>query len=67
MNDEDLDKSAKQALALDESVAQLRLKYLPTVRSVLSAKNTALFFQLDRRLVGVIDLQIASAIPLVEP
>jgi Spy/CpxP family protein refolding chaperone len=67
MKDEDLDKSAKQWLALDESVAQLRMKYLPTVRGVLSAKNTALFFQLDRRIVSIIDLQIAAAIPLVEP
>lgn len=67
MKDEDLDKSAKQWLAMDESVAQLRMKYLPTVRGVLSAKNTALFFQLDRRLVNLIDLQIAAALPLVEP
>ena len=67
MTDENLDKSAKQWLGLDESVAQLRVKYLPTVRSVLSAKNTALFFQLDRRLVSIIDLQIAAALPLVEP
>ncbi len=67
MKDEDLDKSAKQWLGLDESAAQLRMKYLPTVRGVLSAKNTALFFQLDRRMAGIIDLQVAAAIPLVEP
>ena len=67
MKDEDLDKSARQWLGLDESVAQLRLKYLPTVRAVLSAKNTALFFQLDRRMVSIIDLQVAAALPLVEP
>ncbi len=67
MQDQDLDKSAKQWLGLDESTAQLRLKYLPTVRGVLSAKNTALFFQLDRRMADVIDLQVAAALPLVEP
>ena len=67
MSDADLDKSAKQWLGLDESVAQLRLKYLPIVRGVLSAKNTALFFQLDRHMVMIIDLQVAAALPLVEP
>jgi hypothetical protein len=67
MKDEDLDKSAKQWLGLDESAAQLRMKYLPTVRGVLSAKNTALFFQLDRRMADLIDLQVAAALPLVEP
>jgi hypothetical protein len=67
MKDDDLDKSARQWLTLDQSVAQLRLKYLPTFRAVLSAKNTALFFQLDRRMVSIIDLQVAAALPLVEP
>jgi hypothetical protein len=67
MKDEDVDKSARQWLALDESTTQLRMKYLPTVRGVLSAKNTALFFQLDRRMADLIDLQVAAALPLVEP
>jgi hypothetical protein len=33
---------------------------------VLTGKQTALFFQLDRRIGMLIDLQIASAIPLVK-
>jgi len=57
----------KQVLQVDQSVAQLRLKYMPIFSKVLSGKKTALFFQLDRRLVMLIDLQLASAIPLVEP
>ena len=52
---------------LEESVAQLRLKYIPNFEKVVSAKKTALFFQIDRRLSLVIDLQLASAIPLVQP
>jgi len=44
---------------------QLRTKYIPNVRAVLPAKKTALFFQLDRRISLLIDLQIASNIPLV--
>jgi hypothetical protein len=34
---------------------------------VISGKKTALFVQLDRRLVMLIDLQLASQIPMVQP
>jgi hypothetical protein len=57
----------KQILGVDQSVAQLRQKYVPIFNKVVSGKKTALFFQLDRRLVMLIDLQIASAIPMVQP
>ena len=67
MSDDRLDKSAREWLGLDESVAQLRLKYLPTFRSVLSAKNNALFYQLDRRIENMINLKVASGIPLIQP
>jgi hypothetical protein len=52
---------------VEESVMQLRLKYLPIVRKVLSGKSTARFFQIDWRLGLIMDLQLASQIPLVEP
>jgi hypothetical protein len=55
----------QQVIGVDQQVAQLRLKYVPIVGKVLPGKKTALFFQLDRRLVGLIDLQLAAAIPLV--
>jgi hypothetical protein len=51
----------------DESAMQLRLKYIPIFATVLSGKKAALFFQIDRRLALMIDLQLASAIPLVQP
>jgi len=57
----------KQALGVDQSVAELRLKYMPIFGKAISGKKTALFFQLDRRLVMLIDLQLASAIPLAQP
>ena len=52
---------------LDESVLQLRQKYLPTFRKVLSARDTLLFYQLDRRVSSMIDLQLTSQLPLIEP
>ena len=60
------DDLTKQVLGIDESVAELRLKYVSNFRKVISGKKTALFFQIDRRLVMLIDLRLASIIPLVE-
>jgi len=63
---EQADSMTKRLLDLDVSVAQLRQKYQPIVRAVLPAKETATFFQLDRRIAMMIDLQLASQIPLVQ-
>jgi hypothetical protein len=57
----------RQLLGVDQSVAQLRLKYIPIVNKVISGKKTALFFQLDRRLVMMIDLQMAAELPIIQP
>jgi hypothetical protein len=55
-----------RSLAVDEAIAKLRIKYVPIVGKVLPGTKTATFFQIDRRLGGLIDLQIASLIPLVQ-
>jgi len=55
-----------RSLALDEAIAQLRIKYVPIVSKVLPGTKTASFFQIDRRLSALIDLQLASQIPLVQ-
>jgi hypothetical protein len=52
---------------VEESIAQLRLKYFPIFRKVLSGKATALFFQLDWRLALVVDVQLASETPVIQP
>ncbi len=57
----------RQLVGIDESVGQLRLKYVPIFSKVISGKKTALFFQMDRRLTMLVDLQVASEVPLVEP
>jgi hypothetical protein len=44
-----------------------RAGYLPILRKVMSGKVTALFFQIDWRLGLVVDLQLASQTPLIEP
>ena len=44
---------------------QLRQKYIPLFEKVIPGKKVALFFQIDRRLYALLDLQISSEIPLV--
>ena len=51
----------------DESIVALRLKYIPLFQKVLPAKKVARFFQLDRRIGMMVELQMASRIPLVNP
>jgi len=45
---------------------QLRLKYVPEFRKVLSGRQVALFVQIDWRLELMINLQLAQ-LPLIEP
>jgi len=57
---------AKRSGALDEQIAQLRTMYLPTFGQVVPGTKVATFFQLDRRIQELIDLQLASQLPLVQ-
>jgi len=54
----------RQWLDFDIATTQLRQKYVPIVSKVLDGKKTATFFQLDRRIAMMIDLQVASQMPL---
>ena len=44
---------------------QLRQKYIPLFERVIPGKKVALFYQIDRRLYALLDLQVASEIPLI--
>jgi len=67
MTDDQAENYIKGRAAVEESVMQLRLKYFPMFRKVLSGRTTALFFQLDWRLGLITELQLASQVPVVEP
>lgn len=56
----------KRSLALDDQIAQLRSKYVPIMNQVLPGIKTASFFQLDRYINSLIDVQIAGQIPLAQ-
>ena len=67
MTDAQADDWSQRALKLDADVAALRQKYWPNFRKVLPAKKAALYEQVERRTQMLIDVQLASAIPLVQP
>jgi hypothetical protein len=51
--------------ALQVQQAQTRQKYIPIIEKVIPSRKAALFFQIDRRLYELMDLQVASQIPLM--
>jgi len=57
---------AKQWTAYDTQIAALRQKYVPIIAEVLSGRNTATFIQLDRRITMMVEMQVASKMPLVQ-
>ena len=65
MTDAQAKSLVERALALDEQATALRGQWMPKFEAVLPGKKAALFYQLDRRIGMLIDLQLASAIPLV--
>ena len=56
-----------KSLAIDRSFVTLRQRFIPQFVKVLKGKNLARFFQIDKRIGLLIDLQIAAGVPIVEP
>ena len=67
LTDSEAETAVNQWVGVDQSVSELRKRYIPIFRKVLSPKNTALFYQIDRRVQLMIDLQLASSLPMIEP
>ena len=57
---------ARNWLEMDIEIAQLRQHYVPIVAKVLDGKKTTTFFQLDRRIAMMLELQVSSQMPLVQ-
>ena len=66
MSGDQAESYLRRRAAVEEDVMQLRLKYLPEFRKVLTGRETALFFQIDWRLDLMINLQLAQA-PMINP
>ena len=66
MSDASADRIARGALDLEARRQALKLKYYDRVKAALSAKQAARFLQIENQLLMLIDLQIASALPVIE-
>jgi hypothetical protein len=66
LTDEQADNLIRRWLDTDIAAAQLRQRYVPTFRKVLPGRQAATFFQLDRRISMMIDVQLTSQLPLVQ-
>jgi len=67
MSDQDALIYVRHWMEVDAEAQALRLKYVPVVTQALPGKKAATFFQLDRRLSMMVDLQLFSQIPLAHP
>lgn len=66
MTDAIADRIAKAALDLESRRHGLKLKYYERIKGALSPKQAARFLQVENQLLLLIDLQIASALPVVQ-
>jgi hypothetical protein len=64
MTDQDALIYVRRWMEVDEEAQALRLKYVPLVTRVLPGKKAATFFQLERKLCMMVDLQLFSQVPL---
>jgi len=66
MTDAQAQDFIKKSGAVDQQFTALRLKYVPIFEKVISPKKAALWYQIDRRLDLLINLQLAALIPVVD-
>jgi len=64
MTDQEALIYVRRSMEVDANAQALRLKYVPVVTQVLPGKKAATFFQLERKLCLMVDLQLFSQIPL---
>jgi hypothetical protein len=55
----------KRWAAIQVELSQTRQRFISLVEKVVTGRKAALFFQIDRRLYALMDLQISSQIPLL--
>ena len=65
MSDAQAQDYIKRSTAVDQQLLALRMKYVPVFEKVISPTKTALWYQIDRRIDLLINLQLSTAIPMI--
>jgi hypothetical protein len=66
MNDEKADQLAHRVMEIDDQRLVLREKYYDILKKALPTVLVVRFFQLENQIQLIIDLQIASNLPIIE-
>jgi hypothetical protein len=66
MTDQHAQDYVKRSVAIDQQLTALRAKYVSIFQKVISPKKSAQWYQIDRRLDLLINLQLAALIPIVD-
>ena len=66
MTDAQAQDYIQKATDVDRQLLALRLRYVPIFEKVISAKKVALWYQIDRHIDLMINLQLSSVIPMVD-
>jgi hypothetical protein len=66
MDDATADGLVKRQLAFEQDRLKLQSSYYPKFKKAVGAKQAAKFLQIDNRLNMLIDLQLASSIPILQ-
>jgi hypothetical protein len=66
ITDEKAKELMDKAFNLEERTTKLKKKYYKKLSKVLPVTRTARFFQLENQLINLINLQVASELPLME-
>lgn len=67
LTEEQANGFVRRWISLDGDTTKLRMKFISEFEKVISHKKTARFFQLDRRLSLMAELQLSAGAPLIEP
>ena len=54
-----------RAMKLEEDGLELRRKYLPRFKNAVGARQTARFYQVDNRLMLMMNVQLAALLPII--
>lgn len=65
MTDAQAQDYMKRSTNVEDQLLALRMKYVPMMEKVISPKKTALWYQIDRRIDLLINLQLSTVIPMV--
>ena len=67
MTDQQAKDHVKKSIEVDAEKIELREKYIPKFEKLVGPKKAAQFYQIDRRLDLLMNLQLTQLLPLVEP